>query len=192
MDIVDGCDVIDDHHRGLGNRRLHRGLSFPKFRQHGRIAISVTEWRDLNVVKGKVPLSPKFPPALNESLFLFQIQHPFVVVGFTLVPYRAADRKTDDRMDHPVVEHRWVLIAAKRSQLARIRWAWSQQLAPIPLCFGFDQPILKGLDMLRQSLLVLVRSWCSPNDRLIDTLELFYPLESNRGDPRFDAGTTPG
>ena len=191
MNIVECRDVVDDDHRGPGNGGLHCRLDLPEFRKRRRIGIAVSKRCDLDVVERKVPLTPSLSPALDQRLFLFEIDHSFLVIGFALVPNRSSNRKTDDRMNHAVVEHRRVLIATKRGQLIREAWTRGEQLLAAGRGLGLEQPFLKCFDVFPKSFLVRRRSRGSTHDGLIDSLQSIDALEPHGWDPGLDPRAAP-
>ena len=104
MDVVVVANVAGDHHARVGDFQ-RRGLCLPKLRQHGWALVAIREGRNLHVIERQLA-TPELTPALDERLHLLGVELAFDVVGFALIPDRAADAERHERMNHRIVERR--------------------------------------------------------------------------------------
>lgn len=103
MDICGVADVGDHRHAGMGDVESFE-LGLPDAGEFFVAVASVFVWGELDIVEGHVRVVPNSAPAVDEGFHFFVVEHVFAVVGFALIPDRAANGVRNEWVDHAMIE----------------------------------------------------------------------------------------
>src|SRR5690242_3578611 len=104
MDVLQIAYVVNHNHARVGDR-LNCRLRFPKFTKAFGLS-PVVKRCELHIIKWEIPLTPSFPPTVNQGFHFLSVYHPLRMIVFSLIPDYSTDGKRTDRIDHAVIQSR--------------------------------------------------------------------------------------